>query len=129
MIIRASQMKTLARSSLIPFVRRTAGEMAEDYPESAGELTREELEGRVRWGMKRAGKYGFHVEADLVTYISLMFAIGPGFDNYLPFNGALTDPARDAEKRLNAVLNAGDHHWIRARPIAAKIPWESVAIE
>ncbi len=79
---------------------------------SIQEIPDERLLEMVKLGFKRARKFGFTWESNLVSFVVLMFTIAPNFDDQPAINKVLSDESIEADLRLDTVWErTNDEDW------------------
>lgn len=78
--IRAAQMAVLAKVAESGLEDRAVSHLRSCIPEVCASMTEGELREVIRWGRKRARRYGIEREYDFFRYLNLMFMFGFEFD-------------------------------------------------
>lgn len=87
----------------------------------------QELERRVRIGVKRARERGMISPGVLTLFCSLLIDISPTFDSYEPIAKLLAEEERSADENmllLSERITA--EQWVEAKNAADPVYWESV---
>jgi hypothetical protein len=98
--IRKEQMQAFRQAALQNFEDEMVAHLKEFTPHHAASLGEAGLRNVIRFGMGRAGRYGFTCRGPLRFYIELVFSLGSEFDTDPQYPWAavvLTDPGIDYE--------------------------------
>ena len=80
MIIRAEQMQALGDSVLRAFENEMLAHLAQFSPPLFQAVKEDQLREAIRYGIKRAGEYGFTFRGPVRLYLELMLLFGSHFD-------------------------------------------------
>ncbi len=80
LIIRKEQMAVFEAHMLAQFRQRMAGHLTAAFPDAAGGMTAEALNGLIDDGIAKAAGYGITQEGNVQRFLEYMLAHGPGFD-------------------------------------------------
>ena len=80
MIIRPDQMRVLAEEAMRRFENRALKHLRTHFPDQFEALGESSVREAIRYGLDRAGSYGFEYEDEVGWYIDLMFLFGREFD-------------------------------------------------
>jgi len=84
-------------------------------PKVADPLSPEQLSRMVRFAVAKAEGYGLKDESNILTFVTLMFAVAPNFDRYLWFAMQLADPRLPPDLRFETLLlDAAPEDWDEA---------------
>ncbi len=114
--IRPEQHKEFDRAAENSFVGRCIEFLKEKLPDQVGSLPPEILQQGVEDGIVKAKKYGMTWQSSLLTFVTLMFEVGPKFDQHPIISRILTDPRfppNERTKRLFQHLNESDWRIVR----------------
>lgn len=89
---------------VVHHIRTEHSDVVEGFPES---LVRK----MVQNGLIRARRYRLTGEADLTTFVSLMFMIAPNFDEQPAIHRVLTRADLPPDERFGRVGRVRDRHW------------------
>lgn len=78
--IRSAQWEVLAADVHRRFEARLCAELSRHWPEACRALGDEGLRDRVHEGVERARVHGLTTQRDVLRFLNVMFALGPGFD-------------------------------------------------
>ena len=108
--ITPEQFTALQEQERERFVKRAADFLRARFPETAGRAEDRQLDVGIRAGIQRAARYGFATEREIVDWLSLMFRLGPRFDEdkrhadlQVPLRGM---PGTPSAVRMAFLLNA-----------------------
>lgn len=104
--IRGEQMQVFNNEADHKFCVKIAAQLKKDHPHKVKDVEDSELNRRIHLGLSRAREQGFKTEANLALFISLMFLIGPTFDEHTRVREILADETTPNEMRLNLLVNA-----------------------
>jgi hypothetical protein len=76
------------------------------------EISDNQLEERIRFGIDRARKYEFKWPVNFATFVAFMFRFAPDFDKHPHVHAVLTDSSIDCEYRFNVLVEQiSDSEW------------------
>lgn len=90
-------------------------------------ISRDVLEDRIRYAIRRARQYSLGTISDLAGYTALMFELAPNFDQHPSFRRVLQDPSVPPEakmRRLSQVIS--DREWEEAVALFDRTFWSTV---
>ncbi|MCP3135804.1 hypothetical protein [Pyxidicoccus xibeiensis] len=79
--IRTAQMEVLAADLRQRFEDRLREDLVRYWPDACRELGDAGLRGRVREGVERAQAHGVSAQRDVLRFLNVVFALGPGFES------------------------------------------------
>jgi hypothetical protein len=129
LVIRTAQMQVFERESLEDCVRFLTQFVREQVFEELPGISDATLDRRIRAGILRADEYGFLTYSDIAIFVSLLFDIGPTFDQYPFFQSVLKDPdlaGRDSEEdeRMTVLIElATQRDWLDAYESGGQGAW------
>lgn len=105
--------------------RLTAHVASRDFP-SAQRLDPVELRRRVRVGRDRARSHGISAEWAIATFVALMFAISPAFDQEPEIAVVLGDRSIEPDERMDLLASrVSAAGWDQASRISGTSIWEA----
>lgn len=116
--IRKAQMDALASEVVLDFEDRALAHLSQASPEWSAAMDAEQREQFIRHGLRRARKYGFETEFDVMRYLLAMQALGMRFDESPEHEWAAALLARRMSpgQKLDRLLDAV-HYQLEARRI------------
>lgn len=116
--IRKAQMDALASEVVLDFEERALAHLCQASPEWRDAIEADQREQFVRHGLRRARKYGFETEFDVLRYLLAMQALGMQFDESPEHEwaGALLVRRMPPGQKLDRLLDAV-HYQLEARRI------------
>jgi hypothetical protein len=127
MQIRRDQIRTLQRSVDQAFVQRVCHHLRDHHPKAIEGLDIASLDKRVTYGIERARSYGLTAQNALAAFVTLMFEIGPAFDEQTDIQCVLRDPLIGPNDRMEALpflVRIGA--WEEAGQTAIPDAWERI---
>jgi hypothetical protein len=121
--VRNEQMEVMAAVAEAGFERDIAAHIRESYADSVvklpdgGELTVRELlpdtlESLVRTGIAKARDYEMKIRSSIATFVALMFAVSPNYDEHRLCGVLLGDEEKEPDDRIGEVLNVlSEKNW------------------
>lgn len=124
LIIRKEQMKVFERQIENNFINTVVEKIRSDHANATNGLPDNVLRKRIEYGLQRAGDYGLTWQNNLITFVTMMFEIGVGFDNCPVFQKHLTDQSLPPNARMEQLLKQTDYRdWEEAQRDSADNPW------
>lgn len=82
---------------------------------------------RAEYGYQRALVYGFEEEEDIFAFISILFSIGPNFDDHPELRKLLEDASLTPRERLDALVEhpEGERIWDEVESLIDPARWGS----
>ncbi|HEV7239215.1 MAG TPA: hypothetical protein VGQ36_08250 [Thermoanaerobaculia bacterium] len=124
--LRPEQLAALGRDARERFAGELSAFLREKFPSVVASLTQNELLRRVRVSMERAASHGLARRADVRSFVTFAFAIGPAFDRHPAVEAVLRDlriPAEEKIDYLTGRVTPGE--WVEARALGGEEVWES----
>lgn len=124
LIIRNEQMVIFQQQAEQEFVVSIAGQLRTNCAAALQDVTEEELNKRVAYGIGRAKKYGMTWKNNLTAFVTLMFEIAPDFDMFPVFQKYLTDENVPPDDRMGFLLKeTSEDDWQNALKAPAQMVW------
>jgi len=115
LVIKKSQMDFFDINAEKSFEKRIADFIRKEYPNSISSIPEEILAEKVRSGISLGRKYGMTWESSLTAFVSLIFAVSPGFHRQPVIHSVLTNQKIPANERIKALFdNTSDSDWKEA---------------
>lgn len=109
------------------FVRRLAAYLKEKYPDAVAGHGERLFEARVGGGVRRARVRGFSRDEDVVTFVSLLFTVGPDFDTHPRIAAVLGDERVPPEGRMaRLAAQVRPEHWEEAARRSDPRAWKEL---
>ncbi|MCY1078961.1 hypothetical protein [Archangium lansingense] len=86
---------------LVPLLRTRCGGLLTKHSD-------EDIVARAREALGRVARYGLEDARDILAFIVLTFAVGPGFDTHPSFAAILADPRIPGRRKLPALFERLD---------------------
>lgn len=100
--------------------------LAEENPEALGNLSDQQVQARIRVGIRRARAHKLDTDGSAVAFVSLMFLVAPDFDRHAGIRRALENVALPADERIKALFTATtEDDWAEAA--AGSAGWDDQA--
>lgn len=121
--VRNEQMEVMAAVAEAGFERDTAVHIRENYADSVvklpdgGELTVRDLlpdtlESLVRTGIAKARDYEMKFRSSIATFVALMFAVSPNYDEHRLCGVLLGDEEKEPDDRMGELLRVlSEKNW------------------
>ena len=129
LVIRREQMQAFERESFEDCVRFVSGFVLGQVFDKPPGISAETLDRRIRSGILRAEEYGLASYSAIAIFVSLLFAIGPSFDQY-PFcasvlkDSDLNRPDSDEDERMTVLTElATERDWLDAYQSCGQGAW------
>jgi hypothetical protein len=114
--IRPEQYQAFTRAAEESFIERSIKFLQEKLPDEISPLPPELLRQRVKAGIARARKYGMTWQSSILTFVTLMFEVGPNVDEHPRIRQILRDEQIPANQRIKRVLsNLAEEDWQQIR--------------
>ena len=98
--------------------------LAEENPEAFDGLSDQQVQSRIRAGIRRARSHRLDTDGAAVAFVSLMFLVAPDFDRHPGIRAALSNSALAADERIKALFSATtEDDWAEAAANTAG--WEA----
>jgi hypothetical protein len=115
MRIHADQLEALQQGLVARFVDELCGHLRAHHAALVAGLDELALRSRVADGVARAREHGFLARCDVGFFVSLLFAIGPSFDQHVLVRAILEDEdATPEERAARLVTDLSDNIWYEA---------------
>jgi hypothetical protein len=99
MVIRNSQMQAFRNAMKLPErIRRLLRTRQSEVVKALDDAT---LLRRIEIGMVRASQYGFTSDTSIAAFVTLMFIVGPAFDEHPRIQRLLKDETTALERRMD----------------------------
>ncbi len=113
--IRDEQLQIFQQEAERRFHREVMEHVRREVPEIAGPLPEARFARMVDFGLSKADRYGLRDEDNILTFVTLMFAVAPNFDEYLWFQILLADIRLEPDRRFEVLLlEATEEDWNEA---------------
>jgi hypothetical protein len=123
--IRPEQYQEFTRLAETSFVDRGIKFLREKVPNEVNPLPAELLRERVEFCVNRAKGYGITWQSSLLTFVTLMFEVGPGFDQHLQVHHILTDRRFAPNERIRWLFKSlSEQDWRDVKATANNVGWE-----
>lgn len=122
--LRDQHIEAFLRTHDEDLVVQIAGDVRQQFPDTAGKLTDQELYRRVYRGIARARRYGLRKRETLGLFVSVQFKVAPSFDEHIRINRYLREETILPERRLDYALTAAsERDWAEAAQMADPRAW------
>lgn len=127
LIIRKDQEAVLEASARTRFVKRITQLIRVDCEAEVNDLSDADLEKQVEAGIARAGERGITWESSVYIFVSLIFVIGPHFDQHPQIRPLLDDDQVSPNERVRRLPEQlSEDVWQSATHHARSIPWDAL---
>jgi hypothetical protein len=118
-------MDVFQQQAEIKFIGSVVKQLRSDHGSAVKDLPEDELYKRVAYGIERARKkYKLTWQANLATFVILMFEIGPEFDMFPVFQKYLTDESVPPNERMGVLLKeTTEVDWQNAQNASTHDTW------
>ena len=125
LIIRKEQMKVFQQQAERNFIDSVVKQLRSGHAAAVKDIPEDTLYRRVEYGIEQAReKYELTWQNNLVTFVILMFEIGPNFDRFPVFEKYLTDDSVPPDERIFVLLNkTTEADWENARQASSPDKW------
>lgn len=122
--IRREQMQVFQQLADDKFISTVADHLHSHHAKIIQGLPESILRKRIEFGLQRASDYGLTWQNNLITFITMLFEIGIGFDSHPLFQQHLTDPRVPANSRMEQLLEeTSGEDWDSVQHVCANNPW------
>lgn len=126
--IRPEQHQAFTQAAEESFVERSIKFLQEKLPDQVGPLPPEVLRPRVEAGIARARKHQMTWQSSLLTFLTLMFEVGPNFDEHPMVRQALARNRMNPNDKMRGVLTSlSRREWTEIREFAKTSSWKPIA--
>lgn len=113
--IRSDQNLLLRTEVVLRLAPEFAAGLREEIPSAVAALTDEELERRVRFGIRKILRHGAESRASLRKFLLYMFIVAPDFDEHPWINAMIHDPDHSVDHNIQALASVcNEDHWNEA---------------
>jgi len=125
LIIRKEQMKVFQQQAERNFIDSVVKQLRSDHTAAVKDIPEDTLYKRVEYGIEQAReKYELTWQNNLITFVILLFEIGPDFDRLPVFQKYLTDDSIPPDDRIFALLGeTTEADWENAQQASARGHW------
>ena len=106
--------------SVDELVEHVTDHLCEEHAEALEELSDGEIERRVRAGLERARAHGITDAEPTTAFVTLMFLVGPGFDQHPAIAAALKNARGTPAERLRTLFkHTSEQDWDEAAKLGS----------